>query len=401
MSELFARVPLWLSLDGGVRALPAEARLALYELAVNGGVARCGEDAAPVLDALAAGAGAHLDRLLDLGVVGVEDGRLVLLAPDGSPSTVGAAPRNAGVPSVPAPALRRTDDRAVAKRLGALWSKAGIDTTAARVAWLDSAAGERFLEREGRDRSWVLDLAGRTHGVNRGRFGRRQPGAGTVSTLPVVDAANGVNHGVNPPLPSAPPLSEKNEERSTEGARARGVNPDTANGVNPDTASVNPTASTSAAPLRLPTVERPAGVVGAGDVLAELRGAGLRLSITGAIEVELDRALAGVTPPWSLPGVRRLAAHVRAGHLKDGWKPALSHLRGRDGSWSTLLSLYDEAQGCERCARATRPAATPPVDALKFEDPTTPEARDRQRAQAASMKAALAAAKAREATHAE
>lgn len=54
-------VPLWLFLD--TRALPATARAALYDVAMNGGIARCGDDPRGALDALCDGAGAHLDSV--------------------------------------------------------------------------------------------------------------------------------------------------------------------------------------------------------------------------------------------------------------------------------------------------------------------------------------------------
>lgn len=375
MTELFTRIPVWLFLDGGVRALPAPARVALYELAANGGSARCGDDPTAVLDGLCAGAGALLDVMLDRGVVALDGARIVLMAPDGSPSSVGA-PRPASAPPPSTPhqptSSRRTDDRAAVQRLGALWSKASLVTFEARAAWLDSAAGARYLEREGRDRAWVLDLASRNPGVNRGRFGQRVDAATastaastltpvaastTASTVDRVDRNHGANRGVNPSLPPGPPLPEKNEERSPERAGAHGVN----RGVNRLTEltataastttpghGVNLTASTLAAP-RLPSAERPAGVDGK-EVAFELRGAGLRLSLSTAHEAELERAIAGVTPAWTRESVRRLAEHVRAGHLRDGWKPVLSHLRGRDASWTVLLSLHDEAQGCGRCS---------------------------------------------------
>lgn len=341
MTELYARVPLWLSLDGGVRTLPAPARLALYELAVNGGSARCGEDPSAVLDGLCAGAGGLLDVMIDRGVLTVECGRLRLLAPDGAPSRVGGD----GPPRDDAGEAPRGDDRASVKRLAALWSKAGIETHEARVAWVDSPAGVRFLSREGRDRSWALDRAGRNHGVNSGRFGRRQPPTSAASTSSTVDTTDGVNHGVNPSLSPAPPLSPKNEERSGEDARGRGVNPNDRHGVNPDTVSGD---APSTSP-RLPTEERPASSIGATDVLFELRGAGLRLSATAAQAAELNRALASVTPAWTLDGVRLLAQHIRDGHLRDGWKPTVDQLRGRDATWARLLSLHDEAHDCEHC----------------------------------------------------
>ena len=83
-TELFARIPLWLSLDGGVRALPAPARVALYDVAAAGGTIRCGAAPHSALEALCAGAGEHLDLLLDRGLVEIDGGRLSLVSPDGA-----------------------------------------------------------------------------------------------------------------------------------------------------------------------------------------------------------------------------------------------------------------------------------------------------------------------------
>jgi hypothetical protein len=94
--------------------------------------------------------------------------------------------------------------------------------------------------------------------------------------------------------------------------------------------------------------------VTAGEVFFHLRGdGGLRLSAGVTHEKELDGVLAGVTPAWTLAGVKRLAAHIKAGHLRDGWKPKLDDLRGKDGSFSRLLTLHDEAQDCPRCSAGT------------------------------------------------
>lgn len=234
MTELYARVPLWLSLDGGVRALAPCARVALYDVAAAGGTIRCGDDPAGSLDALCAGAGAYLDTMLERGVIAVDGARLVLVAPDGAASSIGAP-----LPDGAAP--RSTDDRDVERRIAALWSKAGANTVEARAAWLDSPAGVRALEREHRDRAWALDLAGRTSGANRGRFGRRQ----LVGQLADTGANPTANHGAN----SAPSLtlspSEKNEESRQNAAEQRGANHGANQLADTGANSANPAAPTS------------------------------------------------------------------------------------------------------------------------------------------------------------
>jgi hypothetical protein len=321
-------------------------------------------------------AGALADAV-DAGFVVIEEGEIVLtwewptLAAAAGPTLTPAAP--ARVSSVPPAARERVaGDRAAERRVRALWSRYGLTTAEARVAWIDSPAGERALAREGRDRGWAVELTQRVSTDPKGRFGC--PPARTTADNSATDNRDGQprttetdNPTDNPtdnrsPSP-APPPSEKNEK---EAQKARAGGPTTERTTPRTTATDNrsgegggqpaPTTTDNSGSPRLPTVERP-GAIGAGEVFMELRGTGaLRLTTSGAHEVELERILAGVSPAWARESVRRLAAHIREGHLRDGWKPALSHLRGKDGSWTTLLSLYDEAQGCERC----RPARPPP-----------------------------------------
>lgn len=95
----------------------------------------------------------------------------------------------------------------------------------------------------------------------------------------------------------------------------------------------------------------------AGEVLMLLRGeARLRLTTTTQQERELERVLVDVAARgqgWERPGLDRLAGHLRDGHAttRDGsaWRPTLAQLRGHDGAWARLLSLYDEASSCARC----------------------------------------------------
>ncbi len=116
-----------------------------------------------------------------------------------------------------------------------------------------------------------------------------------------------------------------------------------------------------------------------------LRGAQLRLTITTPQEAELDRVLGDVEARgqgWTRLGVERLAEHLRAQHVATGrdgrpWTPTASSLRG-DGSWTRLLALYDEADGCPRCAEerdarraraeAPKPPATPALRVLTNEE---------------------------------
>lgn len=81
MTELFARIPYWLLLDGGAKALPPAAHIALVYVAAAGGAIRCGDDPRGALDALSAGAGSSFDTMLTRGFVESLDGVLRLLPP--------------------------------------------------------------------------------------------------------------------------------------------------------------------------------------------------------------------------------------------------------------------------------------------------------------------------------
>ena len=162
------------------------------------------------------------------------------------------------------------------------------------------------------------------------------------------------------------------------------------------------TLATVAATPRCDTVETlTAREITAGDALAALRGdARLRLTLTTPQEAELDRVLGDVAARgqgWTRSGLARLALHLRAQHTAPGrdgrpWVPSSSSLRG-DGSWSRLLALYDEADGCSRCAeerdaqraRAAAPPAPPPRAM------PTPEERARMSASARELRARLVA----------
>lgn len=228
--ETYTRVPQWLATDAGVRALEAPARVALYDIAVNGGHASCGADPVAALDALCVGAGASLPRMVDLGVVQVSGGRIYLMAPDGLPSAVGAttAPRDGVLP----PRIGEASPdglceplRAAQRHLGALWTKASAKTLDARLAWLDTPAGERAIKRERITREQAVEIASRA-GANGGRFGTRAAVSTAVSTLARVDTV-AVSTTVSTSLPSHALPSKKEQENTreerTRAASTRGV----------------------------------------------------------------------------------------------------------------------------------------------------------------------------------
>lgn len=301
----------------------------------------------------AAWAAGALDAAAEAGFVREEGGELVLawewpVVGGGSASAPSGAPSGASTPPA-ALRPRASDERAAERRLRALWSRYSLNTPEARVAWIDSPAGARALGREGRDRAWAVVLAGRVSTDPRGRFGC--PVGRTTADNSATDNRDGQprttatdNRTDNRPPSPAPPPSEKNEKESQ---KARAVGSTTARTTDADNQRTDN--RTDNRP-RLPTAEPPPDAIGARELFMVLRGdGGLRLTLSTGHEAELERVLAGVSPSWTRESARRLASHVKEGHLREAWKPALSHLRGRDGSWTTLLSLHDEAGGCGRC----------------------------------------------------
>ena len=323
------------AMDDDVRLLllGPEAQAVAFRLAarsVNGSVS-VGSDPAAAVAAICGGAVWAPKGLGDLERAGLifRDADALTLTWEW-PSLAGGAPSSsAGAPAGAVASRGRAEGgRAAERRLRALWSRYNV-APAARTAWVDSPAGSRFIEREqhrdpAHDRAWALDLAGQLvadNRDNRGRFGC--PSARTT----VADNSTD-NHTDNSPT--------------------------TGDADNRTTAADN-------SGPRCPTVERTVTTPSAAEVLMRLRGDGkLRLSVSTTHEAELERALSSVSPVWTLAGVERLARHMGAGHLRDGWRPRLDDLRGRDGTWSRLLTLHDEAQDCARCRPADAPAPQKP-----------------------------------------
>lgn len=340
------------AMDDDVRLLllGPEAQAVAFRLAarsVNGSVS-VGSDPAAAVAAICGGAVWAPKGLGDLERAGliVRDADALTLAWEW-PSLAGGAPSSsAGAPAGAVASRGRAEGgRAAERRLRALWSRYNV-APAARTAWVDSPAGSRFIEREqhrdpAHDRAWALDLAGQLvadNRDNRGRFGC--PSARTT----VADNSTD-NHTDNSPPSPTPSSPEKNNKSSApERAHERTTASDNHTDNSPTTGDADnrTTAADNSAPS-------------AAEVLMRLRGDGkLRLSVSTTHEAELERALSSVSPVWTLAGVERLARHMGAGHLRDGWRPRLDDLRGKDGTWSRLLTLHDEAQDCARCRREDR-----------------------------------------------
>lgn len=321
------------------------------------------------------------EELQRVGLVMVDTGVIVLVLP--SPTVRSAcddALREASWTPATHPSViaRPSDRRKASKRLAARWSRLGLRSRDARLSWLDSTEGRKVLAELGLDRVTAQDLADGA-GKRRGTFGGdRDPrvGRGTqtgatngASDPPAngvgVGASAGAATGASTEFPPAPPSREEETEEETERERelaheavpSRGADRNASGGDENGASNGN-----GPGRPRCPTVEPVHDSPTAADVLMCLRGEGrVRLSTTTTHVAELARAIATVTPVWTREGVRQLAVHVGAGHLRDGWKPSLVGLRGRDGAWTTLLSLHDEAQECLRCREARERAAPSPT----------------------------------------
>lgn len=371
MTELFARVPLWLALDGGVRSLPAEARVALYDVAAAGGTIRCGAAPHGALDALCAGAGEHLDLLLDRGLVEIDGGRLSLVSPDGALwEGRGTQVSTADAPRALAAPIEASARRSIVKALGARWSEKGLATAESRLAWIDSGAGAEYLRTRGVDVETAREIA-RGAGQRRGVFGRdRSPitrgvstgvteEGGAVSRSGVTrdsrDTGSGVSTGVTDLPPSHSP-SEK--ESSNEGIpeRATGV---TESGVTDRTEE--------AVAVVASLVEGSGGEIPTPD-LATARHLGEALLLAG---VTLDEAQAWgadlatptgrkITWPWLRQLDRRIdAAFLRSCDMSRGEEP---FVRVRDGlsAWRHTRAARSKARArTERREAPSAPKMTP------------------------------------------
>lgn len=339
MTFLWARVPLWLLFDGGVRSLPAAAQLALIHVAASGGFTRCGEDVRAALDALAAGAGASLDALIDRGLV-EHDGTTLRLIPPPSHATPTDAAEDA-----PSEAPAAVEPPASTPPSGPYRRPSQSPEGQRRrkvLSWFNHRAGPcRDIPKSATWEQWSTSPEGvALLAVGRPRHRGNTPAGPREHGVPAAQEHTGNTAGTHREHPpQTPPFYEettKKAERYSAGTppRERGNTP----------AGTHP----PRVPESVPAFPPP-DLIGASEVLLELRGSGLRLSATTTHEAELNRALAGVTPAWSRVSLRRLAEHIRADHLRKGWRPTTADLRGRDASWSTLLSLHDEAQDCGRC----------------------------------------------------
>lgn len=106
------------------------------------------------------------------------------------------------------------------------------------------------------------------------------------------------------------------------------------------------------------------------EVLRALRAAKVYLTLTNTQVVTLGRVIADLAEPWTHAGLRRFVEHCKGQHTRanaegERWKPTQESLMGTGEKWTKLLSLYGEAQSCDRCAAkpgtARAVADAPPV----------------------------------------
>ena len=332
-TELFARIPLWLSLDGGVRALPAPARVALYDVAAAGGTIRCGAAPHSALEALCAGAGEHLDLLLDRGLVEIDGGRLSLVSPDGALwEGRGSQSSTADAPRVLTGPIEASARRAFTKALGARWSEKGLSTAEARLAWIDSAAGGEYLRTRGVDVETAREIAS-SAGQRRGVFGRdRSPitrgvstgvteSGGAVSRSGVThdnrDTATGVSTGVTAVSPSHSP-SEKEPKNEGISERATGVS----TGVTVSRPSGVTDKTEEAVAVVAALVEGSGGEIPAPD-LATARHLGEALLAAGVTLDEVREAYQAQRDPDGNPWPSEDPEYLREKARRWGAKPML------------------------------------------------------------------------------
>lgn len=121
--------------------------------------------------------------------------------------------------------------------------------------------------------------------------------------------------------------------------------------------------------------------------------AALSMSAGSAQELELRAVLASLKRPLAGARLARLVGHV-AEHTRidpsgQRWRPTLTFLRGRDGTWTGLLSLLSESDGCHRCGAARpipKPARPTPPDPV-----VTPEEHTKRVAAFRATREAIAA----------
>lgn len=241
--------PAAMALDLVLLTAPPEVQALVWRLAAvsEGGRVDVGETPETPVTALCGGApwaAAAFRDAVRLKLVRMDAGVLVLPRWEW-PTLAREAPVVSSGEATPARSPRTFALRDAERRLGALWSKAGAKTLDQRKTWLDSTAGQAFLDREAAqapeghtlDRAWAEGVAARVRTV----------GVTANHGQPLAELAT-ANHGqlggqptANPTSPSHSPSGENNKKE--DGSEPREARP---------TRTANPANSTHGQPTANP-----------------------------------------------------------------------------------------------------------------------------------------------------
>ena len=364
MTSLWARLPMWLLVDGGVRSLPAAAQLALVHIAASGGFTRCGEDVRAALDALAAGAGASLDALIDRGLV-EHDGTTLRLVPPPSyatPADAEEAPDEA--PAAEPPAASAGGPRRPPSHSPEAQRRRKV------LSWFNHRAGPcRDVPKAATWEQWSASPEGvALLAVGRPRHAGNNPGNKSRGVVP----ASGNNPGTTREQPGNNPPSDspsdeettKKEAKNAVGARAREQG--------------NKAAGTreQVVPGVVPAGHLPPTVGGftigdAEEVLHTIRSRSDGRFSTRAAHPQLQRFHALCCDLMDRGATRaefeRIGDHIRHGGMNWAKRPDVGALiaEGKDQRGPQLPRILTDIDGCAECGGASADAVGgDEVDAL-------------------------------------
>lgn len=348
MTSLWARLPMWLLVDGGVRSLPVAAQLALVHIAASGGFTRCGEDVRAALDALAAGAGASLDALIDRGLV-EHDGTTLRLVPPPSyatPADAEGAPDEA--PDAEPPPASAGGPRRPPSHSPEAQRRRKV------LSWFNHRAGPcRDVPKSATWETWSVSPEGLALlAVGRPRHCGNK-GGGVVP-------ARGNNPGTRQEQPRNNPPSDspsdeettKNEAKDAVGARAR----EQGNRVAGTREQVVPGVVPAGA---LPPTVGGFTIGDAEEVLHTIRARSDGRFSTRAAHPQLQRFHALCCDLMDRGATRaefeRIGDHIRHGGMEWAKRPDVGALiaEGKDQRGPQLPRILTDIDGCARCGGAS------------------------------------------------
>jgi hypothetical protein len=369
VTSLWARIPLWLLVDGGVRSLPPAAQLALVHIAATDGFTRCGDTAADVrgaLDALAAGAGAALPDMIGKGIVEHTDGVLRLVPPS---DVAAEAPPEAGEeqpqgsdaapPSTPTRGPRRPPSHSPeAQRRRKV------------LSWFNHRAGPcRDVPKAATWEQWSASPEGvALLAVGRPRHAGNNPGNKSRGVVP----ASGNNPGTTQEQPGNNPPSDspsdeettKKEAKNAVGARAREQGNKAAGTREQVVPGVVPAG-------HLPPTVGGFTIGNAEEVLHTIRSRSDGRFSTRAAHPQLQRFHALCCDLMDRGATRaefeRIGDHIRHGGMNWAKRPDVGALiaEGKDQRGPQLPRILTDIDGCAECGGASADAVGgDEVDAL-------------------------------------